>query len=60
MRFIIYMSVYHLGEFDALHQLSIKKRILWKYSIQSLKTAGAVLLSLSMRDNGIYDIPHAA
>ena len=28
------------GEFDALHQLSVK-RILWKYSIQSLKTADA-------------------
>ena len=36
------------------------KRILWKYSIQSLKTAAAVLLSLFMRDNGICDIPHAA
>ena len=24
------------GEFDVLHQLSVKKRILWKHSIQSL------------------------
>ena len=52
------------GESDALHQLSVKKkRILWKYSIQSwqsLKTADAVLLSLFMRDNGICDISHAA
>ena len=40
-----------LGEFDALHQLSVKKDP-WKYKIQSLKTADAVLLSLSMRDNG--------
>ena len=47
------------GEFDALHQLSVKTKILWKYSIQSLKTADAVLLSLFMRDNGICDIPHA-
>ena len=46
------------GEFDALHLLSIKKRILWKYSIRSLKTANAVLLSLFMRDNGTCDIPH--
>ena len=30
------------GEFDALHQLPVKKMILWKYSIQSLKTADAV------------------
>ena len=30
-----------LGKFDALHQLSVK-RILWKYSIQSLKTADAI------------------
>ena len=37
-----------------------KKMILWKYSIQSLKTADAVLLSLFMRDNGICDIPHAS
>ena len=29
------------GEFDALNQLSVKM-ILWKYSIQSLKTADAV------------------
>ena len=49
------------GEFDALHQLSVKKkRIIWKYSNQSLKTANAVLLSLFMRDNDICDIPHAA
>ena len=48
------------GEFDALHQLSVKKKILWKYSIQSLKTADVVLLSLFMTDNGICDIPHAA
>ena len=46
------------GEFDALHQLSVN-RILWKYSIQNLKTADAVLLSPFMRDNGICDIPHA-
>ena len=48
------------GEFDALHKLSVKNRILWKYSIQSLKTADAVLLSLFMRDNGRCDIPHDA
>ena len=47
------------GEFDALNQLSVK-RLLWKYSIQSLKTADAVLSSLFIRDNGICDIPHAA
>ena len=48
------------GEVDALHQLSVTKKILWKYSIQSLKTADAVSLSLFMRDNGICGIPHAA
>ena len=32
-------------------KLSVK-RILRKYSIQSLKTADSVLLSLFMRDNG--------
>ena len=47
------------GEFDALHQVSIKKDPL-DYSIQSLKTADAILLSLFMRDSGICDIPHAA
>ena len=48
------------GEFDALHKLSVKNRILRKYSIQSLKTADTVLLSLFMRDNGRCDIPHDA
>ena len=36
------------------------KRILWKYSIQSLKTADSVLLSPFMRGNGRCDILHAA
>ena len=38
----------------------IWKEILWKYSIQSLKTGDSVLLSLFVRDNGRCDIPHAA
>ena len=38
----------------------IWKGILWKYSIQSLKIADSVWLSLFMRDNGRCDIPHAA
>ena len=37
----------------------IWKVIIWKYSIQSLKTADLVLLNLFMRDNGRYNIPHA-
>ena len=57
-------AIYHIclfiisGGFDALHQLSVKKRILWKYSIQSLKTADAVLLivPVHVRDNGICAI----
>ena len=36
------------------------KRILWKYSIQSLKTADSILLNLFIKDNGGCDIPHAA
>ena len=36
------------------------KMILWKYSIQSLKTAYSVLLSLFTRGNGRCDIPHDA
>ena len=36
------------------------KEILWKHSIQSLKTADSVLMSLFMRDNDRCDIPHAA
>ena len=36
------------------------KKILWKYSIESLKTADSVLLSLFVRDNGGCNIPHAA
>ena len=105
MRFITYLFFIISGEFDALHQLSVKKdpleiqhiklenskrgfiesvyqrffraatraqrhllwslnyllkRILWKYSIQSLKTADSVLLSPFMRDNGRCDILHAA
>ena len=35
-------------------------KILWKYSIQNLKTADTVLLSLFMKDNGRCDIPHNA
>ena len=35
------------------------KMILWKYSIQSLRTVGLVLLTLFMRDNAGCDIPHA-
>ena len=38
----------------------IWKEILWKYSIQNLKTADTFLLSLFMRNNGWCDIPHAA
>ena len=36
------------------------KGILWKYSIQKMKTTDSALLSLLMRDNGRCDIPHAA
>ena len=36
------------------------KGILWKHSIQSLKIADSVSLSLFMKDNGNCDIPHAA
>ena len=35
----------------------VTKEVLWKYSIQSLKTTDSVWSSLFMRDNGICDIP---
>ena len=35
----------------------IWKKILWKYSIQSFKTADSILLSLVMTDNGRCEIP---
>ena len=36
------------------------KGILWKYSIQRLKTAESFLLSMFMRDNGRCNIPNTA
>ena len=44
------------GGFDALHQLSVKK-ILWKYSIQSLKTADAVHSCEIMADATFFTPP---
>ena len=58
MRFITYRFVYHFGRIWFFASIFVKKDPL-EYSIQSLKTADAVLLSLFMRDNGICDIPHA-
>ena len=47
------------GEFDALHQLSVKKNPL-EIQHPKLETADSVLMSLFMRDNGRCDILHAA
>ena len=62
MRFITYMFVYHFGRIWYFASIICKKGSFGNtaYSIQSLKTADAVLLSLFMSDNGICDIPHAA
>ena len=48
------------GNYRPISVKIIWKEILWKYSIQSLKTAHSVLMSLFMRVNGRCDIPHAA
>ena len=41
------------------YNLKNMKKVLWKYSIQTLKTADSILLSLFMKDNGRCVFSHA-
>ena len=41
------------------YNLEYMKKILWKYSIQTLKIADSVLLNLFMKDNSRCVISHA-
>ena len=49
-----------IWQYISIMMTTIGKEILWKYTIQSMKIANSVWLSLLMRNNGRWDILHAA
>ena len=57
MRFIAYMFVYHFGRIWCFASIICKKRILWKYSTQSLKAADAVHSFEIMADATFFTPP---